>query len=421
MTMKQKDALTILKKGHNVFLTGEAGSGKTHVLQQFIAYLQKKDIRYAVTASTGIAATHLGGRTIHSWSGMGIHQNLREKDITQHILGNFLIKERLQKTRVVIIDEISMLHAYQLDLLNKILRLAHTSWEPFGGVQIVLSGDFFQLPPIIPKDTTYKKHFAFDAQSWKEANITVCYLSEQFRHSDKSTQSVLNAIRTNTVTQDTIDTLNNSGTAFDSQDDVTRLFTHNADVDAMNARELAKIDGEEHVYTMTAVGNEKIAAVLRKNCLAPECLVLKEGALVMFVRNNFEEGYVNGSCGTVVDFSDDGLPVVETTDGDTIVVHREEWSVEESDDACAAIRQLPLRLAWAITVHKSQGMTLDAAEIDLRKCFEYGMGYVALSRVRSLDCVRLLGCNAKALHVHPTILKKDAVFRKQSAQNNTKK
>ncbi|PID52462.1 MAG: helicase [Candidatus Moraniibacteriota bacterium] len=411
--MKQDIAFKILKDGYNVFLTGPAGSGKTYLLNQYITHLKKENVRYAVTAATGIAATHLSGRTIHSWSGVGIHNSLSERDI-KDILKNHLIKERLKNTRVLIIDEISMIHAHQLDLINKITRLARASWEPFGGMQVVFSGDFFQLPPIITKDSDIKRRFVFDAQIWKEMDVKICYLSEQFRHCDNQIIQILGDIRNNTVNEGTVEKLQETGTDFDSSDDVTRLFTHNIDVDKINERKLAKIPGKSYVYDMLDDGQERIVQALKKSCLAPEKLILKEGALVMFIRNNFDEGYVNGTIGTVVDFTDDGFPIVETIDGEEVSVYPEKWELTEENETLAEIMQLPLRLAWAITIHKSQGMTLDAAEIDLRKCFEYGMGYVALSRVRSLSGIRLLGINDMALKVDPEILKKDKEFQKLS-------
>ena len=419
--MKQKTALKILKDGHNVFLTGPAGSGKTYLLNQYIEHLKKERIRYAVTAATGIAATHLSGRTIHSWSGIGIHEHLSEKDV-KDILKNHLIKERLKNTKVLIIDEVSMIHAHQLDLVNKITRLARTSWEPFGGIQVIFSGDFFQLPPIISRDSDIAKRFVYDAQSWKESDVQVCYLSEQFRHNDDHIIQVLDDVRSNSVSQETIERLQNAGAEFDAADDVTRLFTHNIDVDRINAHKLKNIPGKAYVYDMIDDGQAHIVKALKKSCLAPEKLVLKEGALVMFVRNNFDEGYVNGTIGTVIDF-EDGFPVVEKIDGEKITVYPEKWELTEDDTTLAEVMQLPLRLAWAITIHKSQGMTLDAAEIDLRKCFEYGMGYVALSRVRTLKGMRLLGINAMALKVDPEVLKKDKEFQKISkkVERETKK
>lgn len=411
--MKQSTALDILKEGHSVFLTGPAGSGKTYLLNQYIEYLTQNNIRHAVTASTGIAATHLCGRTIHSWSGIGIADHLDVRDIKK-ILTKPLVKERLTKTRVLIIDEISMIHAHQLDMISQVLRLARGSWDPFGGMQIVLSGDFFQLPPI-NTNPDHETRFVYDAQSWKEMNIAVCYLSEQFRHDDDRITQILSDIRNDRVDENTVTTLReSSGTTFDAEDDVTRLFTHNIDVDRINDHELSKIDGKTFTYAMTSDGHKNVIEVIKKSCLAPEVLSLKEGALVMFVRNNFDAGYVNGTIGAVIGFDDDEFPIVETIDGEEITVYPDKWALEEGDETLAQITQLPLRLAWAITIHKSQGMTLDAAEIDLRKCFEYGMGYVALSRVRSLANMRLLGINDIALKVNPSIRTKDKEFQKLS-------
>ncbi|XLQ19618.1 MAG: PIF1 family DEAD/DEAH box helicase [Candidatus Moraniibacteriota bacterium] len=414
--MKQKTALEILKDGHNVFLTGAAGSGKTYLLNEYIDYLKENKSKVAITASTGIAATHIGGRTIHSWSGMGIKDDLDNKDITQ-MLKKPIIRERLTKTDVLIIDEVSMVHAHQLDLINKILRLARGSWEPFGGMQVVLSGDFFQLPPI-SRNTEDKVKFAFESQSWKELKIKSCYLTEQFRQEEDDIVQILSDIRNGKVGDETRNLLQDliDDPFKDDNAESTKLFTHNVDVDNINNRELSKLETPSLAYQMATDGNEMIITALQKGCLAPEKLILKEGALVMFVRNNFEEGYVNGTVGRVIDFSEDKFPIVEIANGEEIVVFPEKWSIEEEGETLAELTQLPLRLAWAITVHKSQGMTLDSAEMDLSKAFEYGMGYVALSRVKTLSNMKLLGINDMALQVHPDICKKDKEFQKLSKQ-----
>ncbi len=411
--MKQKIALQILKDHNNVFLTGAAGAGKTFLLNKYIEYCHKNDIKVAVTASTGIAATHIGGRTIHSWSGIGIADSMEAKDITK-LLKRPDFVHRFRSTDVLIIDEISMIHARQLDLINKILRTARGNWEPFGGMQVVLSGDFFQLPPIA-KNRDEQVKFVYESQSWKEMNIKICYLSEQYRQDEDTILQVLSDIRSGSVDENTTELLRDAfERTLEDHIEPTKLFTHNANVDIINNKELQKIDGKEIGYTMISDGVEQVICALQNSCLAPQELLLKEGALVMFVRNNFEEGYVNGTTGTVIDFTDDELPVVETFDGETITVYPEKWKIEEEGKTLAEIEQLPLRLAWAITVHKSQGMTLDAAEIDLSRSFEYGMGYVALSRVRTLKNMKLLGINNVALQVNPEILKADKRFQKES-------
>ncbi|MBI2604002.1 MAG: helix-turn-helix domain-containing protein, partial [Candidatus Harrisonbacteria bacterium] len=195
-----------------------------------------------------------------------------------------------------------------------------------------------------------------------------------------------------------------------------KLFTHNADVDRINAGMLKQLPGAEHSFLMTSQGSAKLAATLIKNCLSPETLLLKYGAAVMFTKNNQKEGYVNGTLGTVVGFSaHNGYPLVETRGKRRIEVEPVEWMVEENDRPLARIKQIPLRLAWAITVHKSQGMSLDEAVMDLRNVFEFGQGYVALSRVRQLAGLHLLGWNDRAFRVHPEIFLKDGGFRAASA------
>jgi hypothetical protein len=194
----------------------------------------------------------------------------------------------------------------------------------------------------------------------------------------------------------------------------TKLYTHNIDVDAINERELKTLPGEEVVYEMEGKGKDVLLDFLKKSCLAPGTLRLKDNAIVMFVKNNFEVGYVNGTLGIVERFDDEGLPVVRLKDGKTIHVKREVWMIDEDGEILAEAYQLPLRLAWAITVHKSQGMSLDAAEIDLSKSFVPGMGYVALSRVRSLSGLKLMGLNEVARRVSDAVLEHDALLRTYS-------
>lgn len=411
--MKQETALKVLRGGHNVYLTGPAGSGKTFLLNQYIEELREENVSVAVTASTGIAATHMGGRTIHAWSGIGIKDALPKKEIKK-ILRKQDVLRRLKKVKVLIIDEASMLHAYQLDLVNKVMREARGSWEPFGGVQVILSGDLFQLPPV-KKDNVTEIKFVNNSSSWREMDIKVCYLSEQFRQEEGSLTNVLNDIRTRSVDENTAEMLQECrGRTLESVERPTKLFTHNSDVDAINTMELSKIANDPLAYQMGTRGEEKLVQSLKEGCLSPEKLILKKDALVMFVKNNFERGYVNGTIGTVIGFDDDSFPIVETLSGDEIYVRPATWTVEESGSVLAEITQLPLRLAWAITVHKSQGMTLDAVEADLSKSFEYGMGYVALSRVAALENLNLLGLNRMALEINPAVFDIDEKFKEQS-------
>lgn len=408
--MNQKEAFKILSSGHNVLLTGAAGSGKTYLLNKYISSLKERGIAVAVTASTGIAATHLGGRTIHSWSGIGIKDTLSRQDL-QSLSKKSYLKKQFENTEVLIIDEISMLSANHLDMINEVCQTMKKNQLPFGGLQIVLSGDFFQLSPIGRNSNEIK--FVNNAKIWPEMDIRVCYLNGQYRQRDKKLSSLLEDLRLNKLDKNGLELLmsrqiKKNENLYSAK--VTKLYTHNIDIDRINQLELDKIDSEEITYQMTAYGEENLIKALEKNCLAPKRLVLKKGALVMFVKNKFlndEVIYVNGSIGLVVGFNANSYPRVRLHNGNIIDVTPDSWQISDNDEEeiLAKINQLPLRLAWAITIHKSQGMTLDEAVIDLSQSFSYGMGYVALSRLKSLKGLHLLGINEMACQVNPEMVK----------------
>jgi ATP-dependent exoDNAse (exonuclease V) alpha subunit len=425
--MTQEEALRIMKTGVNVYLTGSAGSGKTFLLNQYINYLNEHDIPVAVTASTGIAATHMNGMTIHGWSGIGIRETLGERDLDELESKKYLWT-RFEKARVLIIDEVSMLHASRLDMVDKVLRRFKGIEAPFGGLQVILSGDFFQLPPInknrnVDNDINFSsKEMVFNSNAWKSMRLAICYITEQYRQEDEIFTEILNKIRQDDLEEIHFEEIQKRmNLDIEESQNWTKLYTHNIDVDNLNNIELGKLDGETKVYQMETAGNEVLVGILKKSCLAQETLYLKKGAEVMFIKNNLEGSYVNGSRGKVVDFYDEDintmLPIVELYNGKRVYVKREEWIIEENGKKKASITQLPIRLAWAITIHKSQGMSLDSAIIDLSKSFSYGMGYVALSRVRTLSGIHLLGINPNALKVDPVILELDKKLQKESENN----
>jgi ATP-dependent DNA helicase PIF1 len=411
--MTQEEALSILKLGVNVFLTGEPGSGKTHTINRYIEWLRERSVDPAVTASTGIAATHVHGMTIHSWSGIGIKKNVSDWDV-EMIASKEKTAQRIMHAKVLIIDEISMLDADTLDSVDKVLRtLRHPVMQeeqPFGGLQVIFVGDFFQLPPVSRRE---RANFAFTSTAWKDANAVVCYLSEQHRQEDGKFLDLLNAVRRGEVSAAHRELIR-SRLRIEAKETATRLHTHNAEADRINTEELEKLSSKSRVFEMSAKGARALVDALKENCLSPERLTLKEGAKVMFTRNNFEEGYVNGTLGEVVGFAASGYPIVEVRGGRRIEPQTGEWSVVDGSKILAQIKQIPLRLAWAITIHKSQGMSLDAAIIDLSQAFEFGQGYVALSRVRSLAGLYLEGFNEKALMLHPDVIHADAIFRAKS-------
>ena len=418
--MKQIDALEVLKTGQNVFLTGEPGAGKTHTVNEFIKWAMGQRKQIAITASTGIAATHINGMTIHSFAGIGIKKKLMPGD-ADAIWRNEFKARQMAVPDILIIDEISMLDANTLDMVDEVLSL-HPMFggagKAFGGKQVIFVGDFFQLPPVpdrFKKDVPVK--FAYEAESWKHAAPVVCYLTEQHRQNDLEFLDLLTSMRNGEIEKKHIDLLNSRNDIPVYVPETTMLYTHNEDVDRLNYDMLSQIEEEPHVYDMASEGHEVAVSILKKQCLSPERLELKKGALVMFTRNNWDTGYVNGTIGTVIEFLREGMPVVRTKDGQEIVVLRAEWSfVNSRGQTTASIKQLPLRLAWAMTIHKSQGMSLDQAHIDLSGAFEFGQGYVALSRVRSLKGLTLEGFNKKALQMHSKVVEQDIVFRKLSEQ-----
>ncbi len=388
--MKQDKALEIMLEGHNVMLTGPAGAGKSYLLKEFIKKAKGKRKKVVVTATTGFAAAHLGGQTIHSWSGMGLGHELH-KDYMYMM--SEMRKKGIRKTDILIIDEVSMMHDYNLDMVDEALQMIRESDEPFGGIQVILCGDFFQLPPVAK---TGGGKFITHSKVWQKMNLKVCYLEEQFRAEDLRLQEILNALRAGDMRKKHLNWLM-SRMQLEPQEEATRLYTLNKDVDELNEAELQKVQGDSHYYLRTSRGNYGQILNLQRNVLAPEILELKLGAMVMAVKNDPEGRFANGSVGHVIDFTSEGFPIVQFEY--PTIVYPDEWELKSGDRTVAAITQIPLRLAYAITVHKSQGMTLDAAELDLSKAFVEGMGYVGLSRVKNLDNLYLKGINQRALMV----------------------
>lgn len=413
--MNQEQALAILKSGYNVFLTGSAGTGKTYVLNKYIQYLKARKVPVSITASTGIAATHLQGTTIHAWSGIGIKDSLSLRNL-RDLKEKKYLKKHIEKTKVLIIDEISMLHKKQFDLVNEVLQFFRENDKAFGGIQVVLCGDFFQLPPIGTSGETNRDKFCFMSQSWLNANLSVCYLTDQYRQTDSELNDILNEIRQGRISDRSVALLQSSKDIIDTEEP-TRLYTHNIDVDRINTAHIAEIKGRKKLFKAKVKGNLKLAETIKRSIMAPETLELKKEAKVMFVKNNYEKGYLNGSLGKVLRYNDEGYPVIQLNNGYEITAEPEDWRIEdETGKLLVSYVQVPLRLAWAITVHKSQGMTLDSAVMDLSKTFEKGQGYVALSRVKGMDGLQLKGFNSTALEVDGLALKADLRFQELSQE-----
>jgi ATP-dependent exoDNAse (exonuclease V) alpha subunit len=433
--MRQSTALEVLRSGASTFITGAPGAGKTYLLSRFIDEARAQGKSVAVTASTGIAATHLQGRTIHSWSGIGVSQTP-----TPTLLKNIRSRRgrALRAADILVIDEISMLPAWFFDLLDQVLRHVRRVDEPFGGLQLVVSGDFFQLPPVVrhrPETqgageddrlawfrSNYTKagldpdSFVTDSFIWHAMDLKVCYLTEQHRQKGGGLLSVLTDMRAGTVGQDDHDLLEGRvGVLPGSADVAVTLFPTNRQADGLNAAYLEGIDAPAHVFDQVPSGPEHFVRTLRASVLAPEHLELRAGAVVMALRNDPDHEYANGSLGRVVGFARrSGYPIVDFENGSHAVISPVDWKMMDGDIELASISQIPLRCAWAITIHKSQGMTLDAAVMDLRRSFSPGMGYVALSRVEGLDGLYLHGISPAAWRVSNEAVRLDARLRARS-------
>lgn len=413
--MNQGLALEIMLSGESVLLTGPAGAGKTYVLNQFVKLAKHEGKHVSITATTGLAATHLGGTTIHSWAGIGVNDYV-PNGFAEHVAKGR--RDIIEKTDVLVIDEISMLHDFRLDLVDEVCRLIRKEPDiPFGGIQIIMSGDFFQLPPINRGDSRAGS-FVVNANVWRDLDPVICYLEEQHRQDDEQLIEILNAIRAGDVRRHHAETLLARTEVYpDEFEKLTELHTVNLDVDTMNEAKLKDLDGDEVSYEQSTTGSENYVENLQRSVLAPKVLRLKEGALVMAVKNSLERKYVNGSIGTVVGFEPyTDYPIVEFLNGKEVSMQPDTWELRDGDKKRASITQIPLRLAWAITVHKSQGMTLDAARIDLRKAFVEGMGYVALSRVKNISNLYLTGINQMALKVSEEAQAIDGYLRDKTAE-----
>lgn len=405
--MTQKEALKTLYSDQNVFLTGIPGSGKSYLISQYIAYLKKRKIKVAVTASTGIAASQIGGITIHSWSGIGIYSNL-DKDRFRDIYQKSYLQRRFNEVEVLIIDEISMLNSQILDSLNSLAKYFRKNNYPMGKIKTVLVGDFFQLPPV--EVNNIKSEYAFLSECWKDLKLAVCYLQDTHRQTQSDPlNKILEQIRRGHLDESS-SVLLKKRINLKVPNNIPHLYPYNYDVDLENnsRNNLLMTIGFrykiKHKGSMIYVRNFINQIGLKDN------FDLKIGSRVMFICNDFNKGFMNGSLGMVNDFID-GLPLVRLDNGKYIKVEEHLWTIEIDNKIVGEVMALPLKLAWAITIHKSQGMSLDMAEIDLGRSFAPGMGYVALSRVRSLEGVFLKSFNKNALFLDGKVSKMDKIWQ----------
>jgi ATP-dependent DNA helicase PIF1 len=438
---QQKVHNLVVEKGKSIFFTGSAGTGKSVLLREIISSLRskfrKEQDRIAVTASTGLAACNIGGVTLHSFAGIGIGRE--DVDVlVKRIKRNSKAKHRWLRTKILVVDEISMVDGALFDKLEAVARQVRNNGRPFGGIQLVITGDFFQLPPV--PDGGKVATFAFRANTWKTTIDHTIALHKVFRQKDPVFAGMLNQMREGRLDAQAVAKFKTLSRKIEYNDDLeaTELFPTRVEVERANSIRMSQLQGQVYVYEARDSGTleKQWRDKALQNCMAPERISLKKGAQVMLIKNT-DEGLVNGSLGKVLGFMSDSqfdhyqlneeaywaggdggippknestqlFPVVRFTlaDGTTrdLLCHRENWKVEQPNGEVQASRaQIPLILAWALSIHKAQGQTLDRVFVNLAKVFEKGQAYVALSRATSMDGLQVAGFDARKVMAHEQV------------------
>lgn len=384
----QQTAMELLNGPNNIFLTGAAGSGKSFLLKH---YLKDKDI--PILASTGAAAILVGGRTFHSFFGLGIMEGGLDATV-ERALKNKKLMKRLKKTSAVIIDEVSMLSGPTLRAAEMISRAALNSMAPWGGLRIIAVGDFAQLPPVNP--FRQSKDWAFSDSVWYESDFVPIVLRQIMRSTDLDFLEVLRRVR-NGIVDESVTHFLNARTQEKPQGDFTRLFPHRADVENYNLKQLEEIRDQVHTFQTEYVGKEADIEKFRKHAPIADVLQLKKNALVMIRQNDPAGRWVNGSLGRIEKISPQEL-VIKLDRGRRIELEKTDFTLLDADgNPAVSARNFPVTLAWAMTIHKAQGTTLDQMHVDLRKIWEPGQAYVALSRVRSPQGLYIEGWSPRAI------------------------
>lgn len=400
---RQQLVMEAVRQGQSVFYTGCAGTGKSYLLRSLVDMLPKKTTW--VTAMTGIAALNVGGRTLHSQAGIGL-----ARKTAASLVRDMKPQKRLawRQCTTLIIDEVSMLSRELFEKLDEIARTIRGGVRPFGGIQLVLTGDFFQLPPVSQETEGPSTEFCFQSPLWATAVPVHIELTHVFRQTDLAFVALLQEVRRGVLSASTVGQITSLARPLPASNGVlaTRLFPMNAQVDLINEQKLSEIQGQSYLYEAEDYAKDtEYTVLLERNCLAPKNLCLKEGAQVMLLKNLGDNKHVNGSRGVVVGFNKESkMPRVRFLTGSVLEMEPAVWSYETRDGELLVTRtQLPLRLAWAVTVHKSQGLTIDLLEVDLEGTFADGQAYVALSRARSMEGLRVLNFHPSQVRTHPMV------------------
>ncbi|KJK76786.1 hypothetical protein H634G_07827 [Metarhizium anisopliae BRIP 53293] len=442
----------VVNQNQSVFFTGPAGTGKSVLMRAIISELKKKyardSERVAVTASTGLAACNIGGITLHSFAGIGLGKEAPPA-LVKKIRRNPKAKNRWLRTKCLIIDEISMVDGDLFDKLSQVGRTIRNNGRPWGGIQLVITGDFFQLPPVPDADKRDSK-FAFDAATWSTSIDHTIGLTQVFRQRDPEFARMLNEMRIGKISDHTVQAFKALSRPLKFEDgvDLAELYPTRAQVEGSNEKRLRELPGKIHRYEALDTGDPAVRDKLLMSMMAPKAIELKIGAQVMLIKN-LDESLVNGSLGKVIAFSDEktfemgGNNAYDEMPGDSMAKARrklqafsrdsgsdsssqqypvvqfistggvprvilcqpEEWTVELPNGEIQAKRnQLPLILAWALSIHKAQGQTLERVTVNLGKVFEKGQAYVALSRATSQHGLRVVGFERSKVMAHPRVV-----------------
>jgi ATP-dependent DNA helicase PIF1 len=406
LNTKQRMAAEQIAGGQNTMITGGAGTGKSVLLR----YLLTQYPDMPVTASTGIAALNVNGCTLHSWAGLGMGNTTADEIATKLNKKKNSVWYAMKKVKRLAIDEISMVDAETLDKVDRVLQLVRGHAGPFGGIQMIVFGDFLQLPPVGEQGKAVR--FAFEAQSWVRAQFKVFMLTEVMRQKDREFADILSRVRIGDTSEDVRNVLRPRINAVDEFPDTTpvTLATHNEIADRINSDALAALKTDEVTWQSTDwADGDYSRANLEKNCIALKTLVLKVGAQVMLLRNiDPEAGLVNGSLGELVEVKKgtygQQIPVVKFGNGIVREIEKQEWSIQRNREVLASRQQIPLRLSYAISIHKSQGLSLDKVRVHLKNCFADGQAYVAMSRARTLPGLFIADITGKSIRANPVAL-----------------
>lgn len=392
----------LIKKNKNIFITGHAGTGKSYILNQIKEIFPK----VVITSTTGIAAVNVKGQTLHSWAGVGICNNTIAQTV-EKILKKSSLKNQIQKCKILAIDEISMLDVRTFEYVNEVLKQVRSCSEPFGGIQVIFIGDFFQLPPV-EKEENVEKKYCFESQLWNDLDLHTILLTKNYRQNEENLITALANMRVNSLTEKDIELLKTrENINTNSLENALHIFATNYEADNYNSQKFMSIQspeyklyaidgiykGEELIEQPTNAREEHILKRIDVVCRAEKSISLKVNARVMLLINlDFDKGLINGSCGNVLEIDDDYIMIL-FDNGVTSKIKRHDFEFYNNEVLIAIRRQFPLRLAYGITIHKSQGMSLDKLVVDCSKIFEKGQAYVALSRIKTLEGLYLRNFN----------------------------